>query len=449
MIPERFFLIFLLVCLFASSFSGTSISQPRQPDTALLLTLKGTVGPAVSDYISRGLQYAADKKAGLVILEMDTPGGLDYAMRDIIKNILASPVPVAAYVSPAGSRAASAGTYILYASHVAVMAPATNLGAATPVQIGGLPGLPDKNDGQKKNEDSLTTMERKIINDAEAYIRSLAAMHGRNADWAAKAVRESVSLTAEDALKIKVIDLLAEDLHDLLLQADGREVLLGHEKIVLTTQNMAVEKYEPDWRSRLLTVISDPNVAYLLMLLGMYGLIFELANPGYVLPGVAGAICLLLALYTFQVLPINYAGLALIALGIFFMIAEAFVPSFGALGIGGLIAFVIGSIILMDEKSLQISLPLISGTAVSSALFFLWLIGRLLAVSSAKVQTGAEGLIGSIGEAMNDFEGEGRIWVHGESWKGICPASVKKGQKVRVVSKNGLQLNVEILEEEH
>jgi membrane-bound serine protease (ClpP class) len=336
------------------------------------------------------------------------------------------------------------------------MAPTTNLGAATPIQIGGLPGMPEEEpespeEKEKKEEKDVPkdALERKMVNDAVAYIKALANRHGRNAEWAEKAVREAVSLTAEEAMAIGVIDLVAASLEDLLQQVDGRVVVMeGGEKVTLTTRDLNIARSDPDWRTKLLAVITDPNVAYILMLLGIYGLIYELANPGFVLPGVVGAICLLLALYTFHILPINYAGLALIFLGIAFMVAEVFAPSFGALGIGGIVSFVVGSIILMDEESMRISIPLIGGTALVSAAFILWVMGRLYTISRKKVITGAEVMVGSIGEAMADFTNEGRVWVKGESWRALSPTPLKKGQKVQVISQDGLLLNVKKLEED-
>ena len=292
------------------------------------------------------------------------------------------------------------------------------------------------------------TLERKMVNDAVAYIKTLASRHGRNAEWAEQAVREAVSLTSEEALEIKVIDLVAAGHSDLLQQLDGREVVMETGRITLATGELIIERFDPDWRTKILTVITDPNIAYILMLLGIYGLIYELANPGFILPGIVGTICLLLALYTFQILPINYAGLALIILGVTFLIAEAFVPSFGALGIGGLIAFVVGSVILLDEEGMRISLLLIGSTALVSAGFILWVMTRLYTMRRKKVITGAEEMIGIIGEAMEDFAEEGRVWVHGESWQAQSSVPVKKGQKIQVTAKEGLLLKIKKIQED-
>jgi membrane-bound serine protease (ClpP class) len=407
------------------------------PPPVVLVPLEGAIGPSSADFVRRSLARAADAGAQLVVLRIDTPGGLDTSMRQIIKDILASPVPVASFVAPGGSRAASAGTFIMYASHYAAMAPGTNLGAASPVAIGGAPQQPDDNKKGKGKDGGGDTMTRKVTNDAVAYIRGLAKMRGRNADWAERAVREGVSLPAEEALKLKVIDLVAQDVPDLLKKLDG--------KGKLKTAGAQVTEIEIDWRTRVLGVITNPSIAYILILVGIYALIFEFMNPGLILPGVVGAICLLLALYAFHLLPVNYAGLALIALGIIFMIAEAFLPSFGALGAGGLVAFVIGSVILMDDVEVpefQIPYTLIGGVAVASGLFLLFVVGMLVRGRKAPVVTGREQLLGSTGEALEDFERDGWARVHGETWRVRSPAPVRKGQRLRVTAMEGLVLTV-------
>lgn len=443
LITATFFLLILFFSLCFNSFLFAA-----EPSRAIVLEVKGAISPAVSDYIRKGLEQAIAVGAGLVVLQMDTPGGLDTSMRDIIQRILASPIPIVTYVSPEGARAASAGTYILYASHIAAMSPATNLGAATPVSIGGLPGSPGPQDDDKKKEkdtlptDDASTLKRKVINDSSAYIKALAERNGRNAEWAVRAVREAVSLSATEALQLKVIEFIAIDLSDLLRQLDGHKIKFNSEIHVISSGDMAITKIEPTWRYKVLSVISDPNVAYFLLLLGFYGLIYELANPGVFLPGVAGAIFLFLAFYAFQILPVNYSGLALMILGIIFLVSEALVPSFGALGIGGIVAFGIGSLILIDDENLRISLPVIIGTTGISAVFILLLMGRVIALRKKKVRTGEEALIGMIGEAAKDFEGEGKIWISGELWQAKSSIPIHKGEKVRVISRDGLELTV-------
>jgi membrane-bound serine protease (ClpP class) len=438
----------------------------RTEDKVLLLELQGAIGPATSNFVLNALENAQRSKARLMILRMDTPGGLDSSMREIIQAILASPVPVATYVAPSGARAASAGTYILYASHIAAMAPATNLGAATPVQIGGMPSpspsgdeKPDKpsedkdKGGPEKQADKgaakapKSSMENKLINDARAYIRSLAQLRGRNAQWAEQAVSEAASLSAKEALERGVIDVVAVDVVDLLKQINGRMVQVAGGQITLNTTGAEVETIAPDWRNRLLAVITNPQVAYILMLIGIYGLFFELSNPGAVIPGVLGGICLLLALYAFQVLPINYAGLGLILLGLMFMIGEAFLPSFGALGLGGIVAFVIGSLILWDETGpgYEVPLSLILGFAMASGLILISLGTMLLRQRHRPVVSGGEQLLGATGVVQADFEGEGRVWVHGESWLARCDQRLTKGEQVRVVQRDGLVLFVQPL----
>ena len=390
--------------------------------------MEGAIGPASADFVRRALTRAEKEKAQLVILQMDTPGGLDTSMREMIKHILASPVPVATFVAPSGARAASAGTFILYASHHAAMAPGTNLGAASPVSIGGSPQKDDKKDG------GVDTMTKKVTNDAVAYIRSLAQLRGRNADWGEKAVREAVSLPAEEALKLKVVEYVATDVPDLLRK--------------LGKSNAQVVQVDVDWRTRILGVITNPSVAYILILLGIYALIFEFTNPGLVLPGVVGAICVLLAMYAFHLLPVNYAGLLLIVLGIAFMVAEAFLPAFGSLGIGGLIAFVLGSIILIDADtvpaSFEIPYTLIGGVAAASAAFLFFAIGMAVRNRRRPVVTGREQMIGAPAEALEDFEREGWARVHGESWRVRSNAPVRRGDRLQVKGIDGLILTVEV-----
>ena len=438
---------FLLLILFMS-LSGISLSNPSR-GPVIQLTIEDVIGPATDDYIERALGSAKDAQAELVLIRMDTPGGLDTAMRGIIKNITNSPVPVATYVAPTGARAASAGTYILYASHVAAMAPGTNLGAATPVQLGGMPGT-NKDEQEKEKEKPASpgnddAKMNKVINDAVAYIRGLAELHGRNQEWAEKAVREAASLQASEALKLNVIDIIATSIPDLLKQLDGYDVSVLGQKQTLQTEGLAIVQIEPDWRSRFLSVITNPNIAYILMLIGIYGLIFEFSNPGSIVPGTVGAIAILLALYSFQLLPINYAGMALILLGVALMVGEAFQPSFGILGIGGTVAFVIGSIILMDTEvpGFGIDISVIVTFAAISVLVFIFVIGMALKARQRPVVSGMEELIGGQAVVLEDFEGKGTVSIHSERWNATSDMPLHKGQKVKVKAIKGLVLQVE------
>jgi membrane-bound serine protease (ClpP class) len=423
------------------------------PPRLTLLTIDGAIGPASADYVARGIARAAQDGSALVVLQIDTPGGLDTSMRTVIKAILSSPVPVAAYVAPSGARAASAGTYIVYASHLAAMAPGTNLGAATPVQLGGAPapprerGQPDRKaeaDKQEPDKPGADPMTRKEVNDAAAYLRGLAQMRGRNAEWAERAVREALSVPAEEALKLKAIELLAPDVPALAALADGRTVnVLGIDRR-LQTAGAAIVNARPDWRADALGVIANPSIALILMTLGIYGLLFEFMSPGAVAPGVIGALCLLLGLYGLQLLPVNYAGLALIFLGMAFFVAEAFMPSFGVLGLGGVAAFVTGALILIDTDVPGFGIPrvLVGTVAVLCALLVVATAGVALRTRRRTVVSGAGQLVGRIAEVLDDAPREGWANVGGETWRVVSDAPLRRAQKVRVVARKGPLLEV-------
>lgn len=458
---------------------------------AVVIDIEGGIGAATAQFVSSALEQAAERDAALVVIRMDTPGGLQASMRDIIKEILGSRVPVATWVGPDGARAASAGAVILIASHVAAMAPVSNLGSATPVSITGsgprepsgtpprrpgrmpsdLPGTASPADAPgesgetgsagEENGDAApadgesgadapdTAMDRKVLNDAIAYIRSLAERRGRNAEWAESAVREAANITAAEALELNVIDFIAEDLQGVLEQADGLSVETPGGEITLATAGRAIETIEPNWRQRFLAVITNPNVTVLLMLAGIYGLIFEGWNPGAIVPGVVGAICLLLAAYALQLMPVNYVGLGLIVLGLALMTAEFFVPSFGALGLGGVVAFVIGAIIMFDTDvpGFGVSLWFVGVIAALVAASILWLIGFLLRLRKRGAVSGTELMEKDIAVAKEDFDREGYVWLEGEQWQARSRYPVSEGQKLRVLHVDGLVLEVEPLDE--
>jgi len=454
----------------AQAPGGAASAEP--PGTATVLEIDGAIGPATSRYVVRGLEAARQTGSRVVVLQLDTPGGLDSSMRDIIRAILASPVPVVSYVGPPGARAASAGTYILYASHIAAMAPATNLGAATPVSIGGepqpepapvpMPGATPDKDGSAGSGSARSApgggapavgappvpgsaMERKVVNDAVAYIRGLAELRGRNADWAEQAVRGAASLSATAALQQKVIDVIAADIPDLLARIDGREVHLGDRSVQLATRDLTLTHLKPDWRTQLLAVITNPTVAYGLMVIGIWGLLLEGYNPGAVLPGVVGSICLLVALFAFQILSVNYAGLALVVVGTAMIVAEFFFPTYGSLGVGGLIAFVVGSLILFDTDvpGLNVGRPLIAAFATVGALMIGGIVYLATRDMRRPVATGTEGMLGAGAEVVADFTGRGRVRYGGELWNARSNAPLHAGDVARIVKVEGLTLWVE------
>ncbi|MCM5569308.1 nodulation protein NfeD [Burkholderiaceae bacterium FT117] len=468
--------IALLAAATAVLLVAAASAQPgTEPRHALLVTIEGPIGPASADYLSRAFEEARERGSAALVLQMDTPGGLDTSMREMIREIVNAPLPVLAWVGPSGARAASAGTYILYASHVAAMAPGTNLGAATPVAIGGgaLPKMPGREEegaapgergergdsgerGERPGRDDSpaatparrapgSPTEAKAVNDAVAYIRSLADMRGRNADWAESAVREAASLPAREALAKKVVDIVADSVDDLLRQAHGREVKVGERTMTLATAGIAVQAFEPDWRTRLLGAITNPNVALILMMIGIYGLVFEFMNPGSLYPGTIGSICLLTGLYALAALPIDYAGLALVGLGVALMVAEAFAPSFGILGIGGIVAFALGATILFDTGAapgFDLYWPVVAGLAVAS-LGFTLLVGRLALSSRRSRQvSGREAMLGRTVVVADWTERRGHVILDGERWNAVASGPLGPGQRARILAVDGLTLTV-------
>jgi membrane-bound serine protease (ClpP class) len=436
-IARQLFLIVVVILLPRTAVLQESTSGGR----VLVFTIDGAIGPAISTYIQQGISRAEADGDYLVVLQMDTPGGLDTAMRDIIQGILDAEVPVVTYVYPQGARAASAGTYILYASHIAAMAPATNLGAATPVQIG-TPSLTGQDDDPEA--ESASAMEAKMVNDAIAYIRGLAERNGRNAAWAETAVREAASLSASEALAENVINIVATDLDDLLAQIHGRQVTMNGASFTLDMTGKTVRYMEMDWRTSLLTVLTNPSLILILGMIGIYGLIIEFYSPGFGIGGVMGVIFLLVAGYGLQLLPVNYAGLGLIILGIGLMVGEAFMPSFGVLGIGGIIAFTVGGVMLIDTDMdvYQVSLPMLLAIAAFSAIMLAITLRMFMRLRDSKLVSGLQTIIGQTGESLENFTREGMVKVRGEIWQAHTDTPLMQGDAVKVVQVDGLQLTV-------
>ena len=449
--PMRSFRWLGLLCLLLAGILPLAHAQQQGSGrVAPIFTIDGAIGPATADHIVRGMAKAAEEGAPMVIIRMDTPGGLDTSMRAIIRGILASPVPVVTYVSPSGARAASAGAFILISSHVAAMAPGTNVGAATPVQMGAPSpfGAPDPKDDKADKQAAPkggSASEAKALNDAIAYIRSLAEMRNRNADWAEAAVREAASLSAQMALKQKAIDVVARDDKDLLRQLDGRIVRVGTGQVRLDTDRLVLTVVEQGWRTRFLVAITNPNIALILMMIGLYGLLFEFMNPGALYPGVIGTICLLLGFYSLSVLPVNLAGVALMLLGVALMAAEAFAPSFGILGIGGAAALALGAAILFDSDlpAFRIALPVVAAVALASLGATLLTVGMAVRSRRSRVVSGREQMIGALA-SVTDWRGDqGHVHVHGERWRARSPVPLRQDQNVRVSGIDGLTLTVE------
>lgn len=451
----------ILLCAAGTSLVYGQTGRIRTEGRLVLVAdLTGAIGPASVRFVEKSIDTANDRQAELLVLRINTPGGLVTSMRDMIEDIIAAPLPVIGYVAPPGARAASAGTYIIYATHVAAMAPGTNIGAATPIQLGGLPSLPSPGEQEGKKKDDTSKDESsdqppkdlmpedpgkaKAVNDALAFIRSLAELRGRNVEWAEKAVRQAATLSAEGALEQNVVEILADDLDALLQALDGHRVMVGKDERILSTAGARIEQLQPGFISGLLAIITNPNVALILMMIGVYGLIFEFANPGSIGPGVVGVICLILGLYALNQLPLDYAGLALIILGLIFMTIEAFTPSFGVFGFGGITAFIIGATVLIDTDipAYQISRSVIAGMAIASGAILIVLLGYVLRAARHPVRTGREGIAGQEAEVIDWSGREGHVWLAGERWHAKSNDTLMEGDKVHVQRLDGITLQV-------
>lgn len=430
---------FLILWWPASVVQAEESNAPNQ--TVPVISISGAIGPAVGDYVIKQIQLANQQpNVPALLMTIDTPGGLVSSLRDINQTILASNIPILCLVHPQGARAASAGTFILYACHIAAMAPATTLGAATPVSIGGgsAPNQP-----QEKPE-TPTAMEKKVLNDSIAYIRSLAQLRGRNAEWAESAVLDAATLSASEAKEKNVINLIAESPEQLLLLLDGLTIEVADSQTTLALSSAKLEHRAPDWRNQFMSTITNPNIAYLLLIIGFYGLLLEFYSPGFGVAGVVGAICLLVATYAFQMLPVNYVGVGLIVLGLGLLVAESLVPSFGILGFGGVVAFVLGSIFLFDSDipELRISMSLIYSIAFTSAAFVMFVLRRVLQLRKSQVVSGIEDLIGSDAVVENTFEQHGYVRVNGERWAAQGDEHYSAGEVVMIEDIEGLTLKI-------
>jgi membrane-bound serine protease (ClpP class) len=434
--------VLLALAFLAALLTG---AQAAPGDRVLVVEIKGAISVAAQRQVSRAIEQARKENASAILIQLDTPGGLVSATRDIIRDIVAAPVPIIVYVSPSGARAASAGTFLVYASHLAAMAPGTNLGAATPVQMGGIPGVPQPKDDKKPAEPSAA--EKKSINDVVALLRSLGQMRGRNLDFAEKAVRDAATLTGEEAQKQNVVEILGGSVAEILAQADGRKVTVAGKDHTLSTRDATTVKVVPDWRTQLLGVIADPNIAVILLLIGVYGLLFEFWTPGAIVPGVLGGICLLLAMIALSVLPVHYGALGLLLLGIALMIGEAFTPGIGVLGIGGLVAFLVGAFFLFEPEGadfdLRVSLPVIIGAAMASAGLSFFILGAAIKARARPSVVGGGDMLGARGTVLDWQRGQGHVRVMGEIWHARSDRDFKDGDTVRVRGRESLTLIVE------
>jgi membrane-bound serine protease (ClpP class) len=449
--PQRLLLAFCLCVIgFGIGFTSTGSAADGSGEV-WVVDLDGALGPATGDLLIRSIDAAAAASAKAIIIRMDTPGGLDKAMRDVIQKILSAEIPVVTFVSPDGARAASAGTYIATASHIAAMAPATNIGSSTPVTIGApTPAMPGAEDSEREAAAPQDAMMRKIVNDAVAYLQSLAELRGRNIEWAETTVRDGANLRASEALANNVIDLISADLDSLMQDIDGIEVEISGRVVVLETADAALHFVETDWRHDLLKVVTDPTIAYGLLIFGIYGLILEFYNPGMVAPAVVGIVCLLLGAYGLQMLPINYAGLALIIVGIVMMVMELFTPTMGILGIAGIAAFVFGSVILMDTQAPGFTLPLavIGAFTVSTAALVMLAIGAAISARGRSVRTGREAMVGAPAQALEEFQESGHVRAFGEIWQARSNVPVASGEHLEVIAIDELTLVVKPQEED-